>query len=496
MPNIFSKQALGRKVVSAVIVGGMLASCGGGGSESPSAAAPPVSPNPPATRLSVDLIEDPTVWEYKASQGGRILNFGRWYNYVQSDQVCPSGIGFGLGPLSPAACWNFLTDYAGPKADDWIASEGPWWIDPNHQQLPGGNGFGLINVIAFMSLPSAVDSPADLTNAVVSFDTVTYPTFSTVTAPSKIGLQKSHVWLWFQTAPRPVANCTPDPQIGENCTRQSDYILTGDLSPTYQIDGPATGAAIPRSFTIDPTQSSDWTCLGAGLNVKYDCLPFEEAIKQVSVMGFIAGPVLPCPVLEGSQPPVCDMAAIRADTARYFNVGQIAFRNFNIKQGYKRNSALYQMVWEPVPDAAVSSLADWSAITYGQATTFKPGTGLRLQPGEGSTRFGIASRNTTQNFSLTGPQVYVADWEPLPGIGGGQIRVVSEDASGEFTVDRFAATYNVGDAVGLLFTTDALVVLKNGEVVHRFPLRCPTECSYRPFASQLKRSPGRLPLRF
>jgi hypothetical protein len=466
----------------------LLAACNGGGG-SPTQV-------PDSSEKVVASVVDDSVWEYKLAQGGRVLNYGRWYNYIQTDDVCESGVGFPLGALSPAACWNFLTASQGPQVDDWVASQGPWWIDPNHQQIPGGNGFGMINVIGFMRLPSAINSAADLTNAEVSFDSVTYPGFSTVTAPSKLGTLKSHVWLWFQTAPREVPNCTPDDQIGENCTRQSDYILTGNLGPAYQIDSAPNGGAVARRFVLDPTKASQWTCLGAGLNVKYDCLPFDQAIKQISVIGFIAGPVLPCPVLEGSSPPICDMAAIRADVARYFNVGQIAFRNFNIKQTYTRQTALYDQAWQPVPDGAVSSQPGWSAITYGERTTFKPGNGLRLHPGTGYTRLGISSADNTQDFSQAGPQIYLADWEPVQGLGGGQIRIVSAGADGRYTVDRFVATYNTGDAVELLFTADALAVLKNGEVVHRFAVSCSPECSFHPYASQLQRNPGQLPLRF
>lgn len=473
-------------------IGLLLAACGGSDNDS-------ASPSPNvglAPMLDAGEVADANVWEYKVAQGGRVLNYGRWYNYIQSEEVCPSGVGFPLSSLSPASCWNFLTGSAGPKDDEWVASEGPWWIDPNHQQILGGNGFGMINVIGFMRLPSAINSAADLTNAEISFETVTYPGFSTVTAPSILGTQKSHVWLWFQTAARDLQECTPNPQIGENCTRQSDYILTGDLSPIYQIDGIPDGTAVARSFALNSLKIDDWTCLGAGLNVKYDCLPFDQAIKQVSVIGFIAGPVLPCPVLQGSSPPVCDRAAISADVAKYFNVGQIAFRNFNIKQAYTRQTALYNLVWEPVPIGAASTLVGWSAIRYGPATTFMPGNGLRLPSGGGYSRFGISSANNTQNFSLAGPQVYLANWEPVQGLGGGQIRVVGPDQDGHYTVDRFVATYDVGDAVELLFTTDALAVLKNGEVVHRFPVNCAAGCSLHPFASQLQSDPGHLPLRF
>lgn len=470
-----------RGALSALIVGLLLAACG--------------LSDTPASKLS--SVADSTVWEYKLAQGGRILNFGRWYNYIQTDALCATGIGFALGPLSPPSCWNYLSAESGPNVDDWVVSKGPWWIDPNHQQILDGNGFGFINVIAFMQLPSAIESAADLTKATVSFDTVTYPGFSTVSAPSKLGTQKSHVWLWFQTAHRQQPDCTPDPQIGENCTRQSNYILTGDLGKAYQIDGVPDGAAASRRFVIDPAKHDDWTCLGAGLNVKYDCMPFNQAIKQVSHIGFIAGPVLPCPQLEHSSPLVCDMAIIRSDVARYFNVGQIAFRNFNIKQGYTRQTALYDVDWEPEPDDAMSTREGWSAIHYGKSITFKPGNGLRLQPGTGHTSFGLSRVNNTQDYSVVGPNVYLlVNEQPVQGLGGGQIRVVSADEGGRYKIDRFVSTYNVGDAVELLVTTDALAVLKNGEVVHRFPVSCSTQCNFYPYTAQLKSDPGKLPLRF
>jgi hypothetical protein len=463
------------RAIAAASLAALLVACGG-------ALPPPL------------LIQDPSVWEYRVNTQGRVLNYGRWYNYIQSDGPCNSGSGFPVSGISPASCWNFLTSLEGPSQDEWVVSQGPWWIDPNHQQLAGGNGFGFINVIAFMRMPSAIKAGADLSNTEISFDAITYSGFSTVTAPSKFGEQKSHVWLWFETAPRPVANCTPNPTIGENCTRQSDYILTGDLGPDFQIEGPPFDKAVPRRFTLDPTKAANWTCLGTGKNVKYDCLPFEEAVKQVATIGFIAGPVLNCPVVIGSVPLVCDLAAIRADTAKYFNVGQIAFRNFGIQRPVTRNTVLNDIAWQAVPDGARASIEGWSPIQYGPLTTFKPGGGMRLQPGDGYSRFGLAKVDTTQDFSRVGPQVYIANWPALAGRSDGQIRVVDATADGVFSLDSFVVTYQVGDAVDMMVTADALLVLKNGEVVYRFPTRCETQCSYHPFTSQMTSAPGQPPL--
>ena len=134
----------------------------------------------------------PHVQVYRADLGGWAPNNGRWYSYVQSDNTCASGVGFPISWVSLAACFEWLTPNAGASGQ-WISSAGPWWIDPNHMVLPGGTGFGFINVLAFSQLPAGFRSGASLDETVVSFTARIDEHFSTVSADSREGRRKGHV---------------------------------------------------------------------------------------------------------------------------------------------------------------------------------------------------------------------------------------------------------------------------------------------------------------
>ena len=94
-------------------------------------------------------------------------------------------------------------------------------VDVNHMRLPGGDGYGFIHVLASTQIPGALFAPLDLDGTVVRFTARKDVAYRTLQADSRDGLRRSHAYLWFQTYARPVTPCTPDPQIGENCTQQS-----------------------------------------------------------------------------------------------------------------------------------------------------------------------------------------------------------------------------------------------------------------------------------
>ena len=118
--------------------------------------------------IVVSVVPSAEVFLYDAGLAGRIANKGRWYNYIQSEEPCLSGIGFPLSSISPASCFNWLTDQGGPR-ENWIESVGPWWIDPNHHQGTELNGFGYINVLGFSQIPGALNSSVNMQNSVVRF---------------------------------------------------------------------------------------------------------------------------------------------------------------------------------------------------------------------------------------------------------------------------------------------------------------------------------------
>lgn len=247
----------------------------------------------------------------------------RWYSYQQKPAVCSESpqSHFENGRVSPPSCFVWLnTDDEG-----WIYSQGPWWIDPNHEMLVGGNGIGLVNVIAFSRY--FYGGIIDLTNKVVTFETQN--NIHMIEATSLFGLKKSHIYFWFQTSPRILDNCEPDPTKGENCTRQSDYILTANDEPLVQFETNEPYAK--HRIFISSFSPDDWTCLGAGRNVKYDCMPITEALQDVSVFGFLAAPVNGCitdkPWQVGG---VCDLDKTQAYQQYVFNTGVFRFKDFYI----------------------------------------------------------------------------------------------------------------------------------------------------------------------
>ena len=77
----------------------------------------------------------------------RIIEATRLYSYQQKPTECatrPSSH-FSNGRVSPAACFVWLPE----NEAGYFVSKGPWWVDPNHEMLADGNGYGHVNVIAF-----------------------------------------------------------------------------------------------------------------------------------------------------------------------------------------------------------------------------------------------------------------------------------------------------------------------------------------------------------
>lgn len=89
---------------------------------------------------------------FDANAGPWPTDNGRLYSYQQSDSPCVSGVGFPDVSVSPASCFAVLTDTPDTRGD-WVRSQGPWWVDPNHAQLYGGNGLDLISRAQAVATP-------------------------------------------------------------------------------------------------------------------------------------------------------------------------------------------------------------------------------------------------------------------------------------------------------------------------------------------------------
>lgn len=452
----------------------LVVACGGGG-ESPGPDAPAVAQGTPRP-----------VYVFRADLTGRIPNLGRWYNYIQSAQACASGIGFPDNVISPASCFNWVTDPIGAN-NQWVHSTGPWWIDPNHKMLPGGNGFGYVNVIAFTQLPAALLSPANLDDTTLSFSAHLGNTYSTVTAPSRLGTRKSHVYFWFQTRAKPIDNCTINPQIGEDCTRQSDYILTGADDPAYQIDSIPLATETPFRFRLSANDAALWTCLGAGINVKYECEDFATALRNVAVIGFLAAPVLPCPTIGTGAQEKCDTQAIAADPARYFNQGTFSFRALSIEKNTIRNTELRPAQLQVLGNTAEGPDAGWSPLLFGESLGTGQGAGIRIEFIDTSVfaRLGLTTDTTAATFETLGYQILAQPNAMTPGDGAGTIMVVRPGHAGDFNRFTGVADLSRGDTVDLYRDKQNLVFLKNDEVVFQVPDPCgnDTACQLYPFAS-------------
>ncbi|MFN0183119.1 MAG: hypothetical protein ACKVQR_04790 [Aquabacterium sp.] len=447
---------------------GWLASCGGGGGGEESRAVP----------LS------PQVQVFDADKSGWLPNNGRWYNYVQSEAPCLSGEGFPNNPISPASCFQWLTSEAGPQGA-WIRSTGPWWIDPNHMQKPGGNGFGFVHVLAFTQLPAAVYSPASLDETVVEFSARIDAAFATLEADSLAGRRKGHVYFWFQTWPREVEGCTPNPETGENCTRQSDYILTGEFSPDYEIDRMTPGQEKRYRFRLSALDAAKWTCLGAGVNLKYDCEPLSSAIRNVAVVGFIIAPVPRCPyVTLPDESELCNLAEIARQPGAYLNLGTFEFRDFSITKALVRASEAFPLNISLPTQAAGPG---WSRLYLGEARRYDAGNGLHI-PITGpvvATRLGLTRSSAPADAESAGLHVYLLPAGFEPGQTENLLLVAGPTDDGRFERLYGFGSYKVGDTIGFLVDGPQLLVLKNDELIFQTSSPCvgQSTCILRPFVS-------------
>lgn len=471
-----SKYALSAAViVEAILTAILLAGCGGGTSSS--------GPK------SFTLASVPNIVRLFDANGGPWLpNGGRWYSYQQSDQVCTTGIGFPDGPLSPASCFVWLTDVLGAN-NQWISSQGPWWVDPNHQQLEGGNGFGLIHVVAFSQIPAALHEPVDMDGSTVQFTTRVSDDWVRPVAPSRAGDRPAHAYLWFQTGPRKVANCKIDSTIGENCTRQSDYIYTDNWQPSAELDQSSSLAGHAFKIALRSVDTDKWTCLGAGRNVKYDCLPFDQAIKQVALMGVVIGPVRPCPIQGVPGPRVtCDRALLSSNLTSYFNPGR-----FDLKDLKVTVDAAFSSPLKPANMRMCTSdkpAVNWNPICFASLPVNQQSGGgavhYLIPKNGGALKVGLTLMNAPATFEASGPHLYISPPNNEPGQPEPSLYAGVADTNGSISRTLSLSRYQEGDLVSIYRWKEWLVFTKNGEAIHMTPSPCgatSSECPLTPFMS-------------
>lgn len=461
------------KILAAAILG-TLGGCGGGGSASSTPAQPQAASSVP---ISV------RIFAFDSTTGGWRPNNGRWYAYAQSRDPCTTEFGgFPNNPVSPPSCFVWLTGSAGPGSD-WISSRGPWWVDPNHRPVQGGDGYGFVHVVAFVQVPAALYGPLDLTGSVASFLVRKDAAFTTVMADSRDGLRKGHVYLWLQTHARPVADCTPDPSSGENCTRQSDYILTGKYDPAYELDSLADAAGKEVSLTLSADEPALWTCLGRGENIKYECEPIADALREVAAVGLMMAPVAPCPAVSAADGTrSCDLQTIDGDPGRYFAQGTIDIKDFRIRYPELRTAAA-----EIVQFPAAAAATRWTPPVPAGAQTFGPGSGLHLpRPiAAGAMRIGLSTQMSPTTLDSGGLQLYLITAGVEPNLTENQIRVVGRSDDGRYDKVLFIAPFGPQDSFSLHRRGDRIVFMRNDVALHSEPAPCPAvgDCVLTPFIS-------------
>ena len=454
----------------------LVTGCGSGG-----AASSGVIPNEPA---SIMLAE--TLSAFDSTTGRWRANNGRWYTYRQSREPCETEFGgFPNNPVSPPSCFAWLSGEGGPGTG-WVTAQGPWWVDPNHRQLPGGDGYGFVHVVAFTQIPAAALGPLDLTGTSVSFTIRRSATFSTVMAASRDGLRKGHVYLWFETRARPITGCRPDPTIGENCTRQSNYILTGRYDPKYELDSIADTEAKDLSFMLSADDPSLWTCLGRGENVKYDCLPIDEALRSVATIGLLLAPVAPCPALTAANGvKSCDLPRIDADPRRYFATGNIEIKDLKIRYPGRRDTEA-RLLQFPL----VTPTDGWTSPLPSASHVFGPGSGLYLpipiaSGTMGAMRIGLSTEASPATLESAGLQLFLITAGTEPGMTEDQIRIVRRSDDGRYNTVLGIAPFGPQDSFSLHLHRDRLVFLRNDAALHSEPSPCPAigDCVLTPFIS-------------
>ncbi len=261
-------------------------------------------PAPPARAANLD-----DAWVYKESISAQAPAQNQWRYYPVSSNLVVCESLYTVGSNSREGCVARYRSQAwapGVSPTGSLESRSPWWTDSNHNHVStssGQTGLGFINVIAQITPIQTNQAPLDLSGATVSFNAKKDALFNPLTATIRGNKsRKGHLYFWFETAPRALTGCTPNPAIGENCTRSSDYILSdieadpaGGSDTPYQVDSWLT-PGVWRPFSYKFTPLTKWTCLGRGENVKYECAPITDALKNVMHFGFIVAPVCTAPL--------------------------------------------------------------------------------------------------------------------------------------------------------------------------------------------------------
>ena len=450
----------------------VLMACGGGGTDMPAHVKSSVLPT------------SESIYAFDARRGKWTDNNGRWYTYRQSELPCASGVGFGANRFSPASCFEWLTGFSGLDSV-WIRSQGPWWVDPNHFHGTGGDGFGFIHVLAFVQLPGAWQGPLVLNKTTVRFRTRISHDWSRPLAPSRFGLLQGRAYLWFQTSPRNIPDCIPDPEIGENCTRQSNFIYTDHWKPSAALDQTADAEGLAVSVPLNAKDAARWTCLGYGRNVKYDCMPFEQAIEQVAVMGVVQGPVNSCQLLNGADPQAaCDLAALARTNGEFFNHGTFEISDFAITLDEKRSTSARQLALDPPELHRVRT--GWTSHRLQDVDRLEPGMGIHLIAPADHTPLQLTLSPDAQSGSTrSGIDLILLGSEVKASLARSQLQVLLTDAISRNPRWVRVADYEPGDRVTLHAWERWVLVLKNDEVVYTLPHPCPSQssCSLESFIS-------------
>lgn len=244
-----------------------------------------------------------------------------------------------------------------------------------------------------------------------------------------------------------MSGCVENYLIGENCTRQSNYILTGNFQEKFQIDQSGNG----KHFEFNLAEKPNWECLGAGENVKYECLTLNEALKEVSVIGFLAAPVETC-----SDATTCKL-----------NTGELSFKNFQILSSIGSSAKLVSYKSSRVLKTRL--FEKWNPIILGDKVSLKSGQGLSVKIDEdpGYFRFGLSHhRKSIANATATSlPQhIYLS----RENHHSGAIFLAQDEKVA--TIGK----YNIGDTVAIYYVDGELIFTKNKEILHKS--RC-QECA-------------------
>ncbi len=304
-------------------------------------------------------------------------------------------------------------------------------------------------MLTFSQIPSRIHSNIDLSDSTLEFTGRVSDDFKTITANSREGFKKSHIYLWFESAPRIIENCVEDPTIGENCTRQSDYILTDIPIDKYL----ASNNEFNFSIDLNSFDESKWTCLGAGDNVKYDCMGLAEALKNAYTIGFLAAPVKSCKLDSENK---CDLTV---DPSDYYNVGSFEFKNFKIRKKYSLPSEGNVVKFNP-PNNTASPASGWSPIKFSNSKKYINYSGIKftINNNIGHFRTGLTSSNLNNKFEDIEFHLYLSS--------EGTIFCVINDSDNNFNKIIRISNYNIGDEISLYLEDNNIYVTKNFEIIY------------------------------